>query len=341
MSEVILHITPLFVQVRIEIGDFAEDLRFVLGQNIGQYVQTTAVGHAHDDLFDSLIARLFNRHVQQGNQAFGTFQRKGLGRLELGPQKIFERRGVGQASQNTELGGMTELNAVLGLLHPILQPLTFGNVIDMHELHTNVTAVGRLQSLQQFAQCQIVGTAHADGRIPAVHVGVGKPEVLGVQMLLVAPGFAGCRSLAQGINLGKQVPPHPVVADQLRHLFLANGHFHIVGRGAAIGTRVTVTVGLSVARSKERRRGEGRTDLGSRRGAIAVQHLAKIGLPFRRDRLRIPNIVGIQVFNEGQIITTSEHCFVRHEWQGGMVGRTSRRESRRARNTPQQGARSP
>ena len=56
-----------------------------------------------------------------------------------------------------------QLDAVLGALHARLQPLAHLQVVDVHELHADGAAVGRLQPAQDLAQGQHVAGAEGAG----------------------------------------------------------------------------------------------------------------------------------------------------------------------------------
>ena len=61
------------------------------------------MGHAQHDFLDALFAGLFDRQIQQRNQALGTFQRKRFGARKLAADEFLEHHGVGQPGQNAQL----------------------------------------------------------------------------------------------------------------------------------------------------------------------------------------------------------------------------------------------
>src|SRR5690606_18795122 len=51
--------------------EFEKDLTLSFADDIGEYVEAAAVGHAHDQFFGPLLRRRFNREPKQRDQRFG------------------------------------------------------------------------------------------------------------------------------------------------------------------------------------------------------------------------------------------------------------------------------
>ena len=70
------------------------------------------MGHADDDFLDALFAGLFDGQIEQRNQAFGAFERKGFRADKFLADEFLEGHGVGQPGENAQLLVARELEAV-------------------------------------------------------------------------------------------------------------------------------------------------------------------------------------------------------------------------------------
>ena len=106
------------------------------------------MGHAQHDFGDSLPRRLGDRQVQQRNQAFGPFERKGLGADEFLADELLEDHRVGEPRENPQLFGAAtgECGFPNASIRSCSQVADSG-VVDVHELHADVAAIGVLQPL--------------------------------------------------------------------------------------------------------------------------------------------------------------------------------------------------
>ena len=107
-----------------------------------------------------------------------------------------------------------KLQAVLRFFHPPLQPLPHFQVVDVHELGADRPAIGIAKPVHDVAERLRVRTGQRVGRELAIEIGFGKPPELRFQFRRHGPRNA------QRIDLGDQVPPDPVVADQQVDAFL-------------------------------------------------------------------------------------------------------------------------
>jgi len=85
---------------RIDVGEFAKDLLRALAHDVGQHIQAAAMSHRQHDFVGPLFAGSFDRHFQQRNQGFGTFERKALGAQESLLDEFLEDGRVRQVHQN-------------------------------------------------------------------------------------------------------------------------------------------------------------------------------------------------------------------------------------------------
>ena len=67
----------------IDIEKFTKDFARTFSHDVGQDVQSSAVGHPQQNQFLSAFTRFFDRQIEQWNQSFGTFERKSFVALNL------------------------------------------------------------------------------------------------------------------------------------------------------------------------------------------------------------------------------------------------------------------
>ena len=152
------------VQLRVDVGELAENLAWAFGHDVGQHVQPAAMGHAQHDFANPLLAGFFDRQIQQGNQAFRPFQREALGSQKPLLNEFLEDHGAGQAPQNPQLLLARQRQAVFGPFHPVLQPMPDAQIVHVHELHADRAAIGVAQPGENPTQGEHVGPADRVGR---------------------------------------------------------------------------------------------------------------------------------------------------------------------------------
>ena len=67
------------------------------------------------------------------------------------PHELLENHGIGKPSKYLQLLFPRKLQSILGSLHPFREPVPHLQLIDVHELNTDVTAVGRTQPFHDVA----------------------------------------------------------------------------------------------------------------------------------------------------------------------------------------------
>ena len=151
MAEVILDVAPA-VDLGIPVLELAEDLPRTFVEDIDQHVQPPAVGHAHDDLVDSLPRALFDGHVQKGNEDFGPLQRKRLDAGVFLVQELLEDHRLGEPGEDPDLPSGGQLDAVLAPLHAVAKPVADLDVVDVQVLHAHRPAIGPLEVRDEIPQ---------------------------------------------------------------------------------------------------------------------------------------------------------------------------------------------
>ena len=130
-------------------------------------------------------------------------------------------------------------DAVLGALHAVLQPLPDLQVVDVHELHADRTAVGVAQRLRISRRVSTRAPKMVRLEELAIEISAGQAVKLGVELGLVRAGQA------ERIDLRDHVTAHAVGAHQCVHLILPHGGFgHATHRSGAVA--VAIPVGVTV-----------------------------------------------------------------------------------------------
>src|ERR1041385_4057764 len=97
MPKVIFYIAASGMGPPVGVGKLAKNLARILAHDIGEDIQPSAVGHAHDDGLDALCARLLDGQIEQRDKTLRTFQGKGFCTNEFFTNEFLERDGVSQA----------------------------------------------------------------------------------------------------------------------------------------------------------------------------------------------------------------------------------------------------
>ena len=141
VTEMVFDVTAAGVGFPIRVSVFAKDLARAFAHDISEDVETATMSHTKDDFLDALLAGFFNGQVEQGNETFGTIERKGFGAGKLASYELFESDGISQAGEDTQLLFAGELETVLSRLHPSLEPAANAEFVDVHVLDANRAAV--------------------------------------------------------------------------------------------------------------------------------------------------------------------------------------------------------
>ncbi len=116
------------------------------------------MGHSHDHFLGPVFARAVDQSVHHGDQALGPLETETLGTRELGIQMFFEILRRRQALEHMEPVLVTELGFAPHAFHSLTQPLGLLEGGDVHELRTDVTAIGLFQRVDNLAQCRLLAT---------------------------------------------------------------------------------------------------------------------------------------------------------------------------------------
>ena len=126
---------------------FSEDLLVGFFHDVGQHVQTTAVGHPDDDFHYAHFGPLIDGGIQGNDGAFTAFQREAFLANVFGVQKLFKTNRLIQFFQNAAFFVHGNVVVLFGatLLDPGAQPTAFFPLLNVLKLEADVTAVNTLE----------------------------------------------------------------------------------------------------------------------------------------------------------------------------------------------------
>src|SRR5262245_2037015 len=118
------------------------------------------MGHAENNFIDAIHTSSFDGEIEERNQTFRTFERETLRPDEFFADELFKNNRVGQPGQDPNLLFVTQADAVAGALHPFLEPVTHEAVVDVHELHTDGSAIRIPEPFKDLTQREPAAPAH-------------------------------------------------------------------------------------------------------------------------------------------------------------------------------------
>ena len=131
--------------------------------------------------------------------------------------ELFKDSGRRHLPIDSQLLPAVKLDPVLTALHPHLEPLPHQQVVHVHELHTDRSAIGVVQPPNDLPQRHRLRALDGIGREHPVHVLFGQVIESGVEFREARPGTA------QRIDIGREMPPDPVGTHQLVNPVLQEG----------------------------------------------------------------------------------------------------------------------
>ncbi len=158
VAQVVLHVAAAAEPLRVDVLELAEDLLRALADDVGQHVQPAAVRHAHArspaipcwpafSIARSSSGIRLSAPSRENVFAPTYLRRTNSSKITASVSRVRIR----------SCSLARELQPVLGILHAPLKPVADSVVVDVHELHADVPAVGILQTLENRAQRLHVG----------------------------------------------------------------------------------------------------------------------------------------------------------------------------------------
>ena len=212
IAEVVFHIAIASDEVRFVIRrELVEHGGDGFADEVGQHVHASAMGHAHLDLAHAVGRAGFENRIEENHDTLAAFIGKPFFTEETFAQKILEGLRLQHPTQGGEFAFGSALGAHRMTLDPLAHPVTHGRVVDVHELETDTTRIGRLQRGHHVAQLHALAVAEI--RIPclAVEVRLGQAEFGDIETrIALRPAF-------QRVDVSLSVAERPVVVNQCHH----------------------------------------------------------------------------------------------------------------------------
>src|SRR4030095_530849 len=174
------------------------------------------MSHAENNFVDAVHTSSFDREIEERNQTFRAFERAPLRPNKLFADELFENNRVGQPGQNPNLLFVTQADAVAGALHPFLKPVTHEAVVDVHELHTDRSAIRIPEPFKDLTQSEPAAAAHRLTSEEAVHIGFRQIVKIKIEL------GRCCAWNSQRIELRGHMSAHTIISNELVDTFLKN-----------------------------------------------------------------------------------------------------------------------
>ncbi|CAB4901805.1 unannotated protein [freshwater metagenome] len=206
----VLNVTRTLNGSRVEVAlELAEHLPVGLAGDIGQHVQSTAMGHANAHTVEFIVGGLLQHGVEQGDQRLAALEAEALLAHVLGLQERLEGFCLVELLKNAHL--LVVIGLFVGELHVIANPEALLGILNVHVLQPHGATVGVTKDSQHFAQRQGARAGDSAGHKLSVKIPEGEPVGFDLEI------GVGALHVLQGINVGHQVAAHAVGVDELLH----------------------------------------------------------------------------------------------------------------------------
>ena len=231
VAEVILHVAVTMRGVRdMLFGEAGEEGFGFLAADVDEDVETTAVGHADDEVGDAGGRSAMDELIHDGEHDFAAFDGEALGADERLVEETFELLGLHDGAQEATAGGGVISRTEAAAFDALLQPAATLAVLDVAELDADRAAISRLQLGENLAQREHLATEEITG----VEHAVGRQ---GIEAEGLVGEFEVREWLGERIDAGLEVADHPIGLDGGEDLPLGGGVDRAGGRGAFTGLR--------------------------------------------------------------------------------------------------------
>ena len=203
--------------------ELPEQLPVGLADDVDQHVQPAAVGHAEHRRVEGRVGGVGQEGVEERDRRLGALDAEALLGDVAGGEELLERLGRVEAVEDVQL--LVPVDGVVGALDLGLDPVLLVGLLDVHVLDADRAAVGVAQDAEDVAERGPLAAGQAAGEVLPVEVPDRQPVAGGVELLV----HAG-RLHAQRVEVGDEVPSHPVHVDQRVDLgLLLDQRFELVG----------------------------------------------------------------------------------------------------------------
>ena len=123
-TEMVLHVARAFDVVRGGGAalELVEHRAVRLAHDVGQHVQTAAMGHAEDDFLEAFLAAALDDLLERRDQRFAAVEAEALGALVLDVDELLEAFGLDQLLQDRLLAFRRELDVLVRTFDALLDP---------------------------------------------------------------------------------------------------------------------------------------------------------------------------------------------------------------------------
>ena len=229
---VVLHVARALDGLGVEVAlELLEDLPVGLAHDVGQHVQPAAMRHAHDDLGHAGAGGGVEQRVEQHDGRLGTLEAEALLPDVAGVEKALEDLGRVQPVEDVALLLVVERRRLA--LDVLLDPTLLLGVLDVHVLDAQRPAVGVAQHVEDLVERGDVAAGQAVGDEVPGQVPDGQPVGERVEL-----GVDVRRLGVEGVEVGDEVPAHPVHVDERLHVHLLDQPLVLALFGALAGVVV-------------------------------------------------------------------------------------------------------
>ena len=282
-------------RVALKLG---KDRGIGLADKIGEHVEPATVRHADHKLLDAELAAAPQDRLERRHQRFRALDAKTLGAGVTAVEKPLERLGRRQNFENILLFGGRKAMAALPALELLLDPDAFSRHLDVHIFDADLAAVGPAQDIDNLAQTGALAVEDAVEKDLAIEIGFAKAVAAVIEF-----GIGPALIEAKRIEIGFEMPAHPIGADQLQCVDRVGG---CLAQSRFVGRRRR---GCAIASLRCRLFPTGCAQL-RQRGRPVVADFGKKPPPAFVDRARVVEKAGIQVGDKFGVGAGEKTCAV-------------------------------
>ncbi len=179
IAEVIFYIAVSVDRIRgVVFGEFTENIFKGFAEKVSQYIESAAVGHAHDDFIDFIFAAAFKDGVEAGDESFATFEGEAFLANVASLQEVFEVFGFQYGAQDAGFFLLAETGHQALGFNACLNPAAFGRLLNMNIFAADGIAVGCFQTFNELTQGHFSAAEVVTGVDNAVEIRLAEAQPL-------------------------------------------------------------------------------------------------------------------------------------------------------------------
>ena len=180
-----------------------------LAHNVCEDIEAAAVGHTNDDLAQTELAAALDDLFQGGDHGLAAVEAETFGAGVFSAAKLFEHFCFDQLVHDGLFAFDGEVNLFFFAFDTFLNPAFLFGIGDVHELHTNLFAIGAPQDAQDLADGGGLQAKHVVEENGTVKIRFG--ETVGLWFEFVVNALLG---QAKWVQIGSQMAHDAIGADQ-------------------------------------------------------------------------------------------------------------------------------